>query len=43
MFDSEGSIPPMVDNKAFCCEGKLCNTSSVDMAHGAWVRSSTIL
>ena len=34
-LDFEGSIPPMVDRKDFHYEGKLCNTSRANMAHGA--------
>jgi hypothetical protein len=43
MFNSEGSIHPMVDRKIFFYEGQLCNTSSVEMEHGVWSISSTIL
>ena len=32
---SEGSNPPMALNKVFYCMEQLCNTSNVDIAHGA--------
>jgi hypothetical protein len=41
-LDFEGSTPPITDNKYFFV-GKLWRTSKVDMAHGAWAKSSTIL
>jgi hypothetical protein len=33
--DSEGSTPPIADNKDFCCVGKLWRTSREDMAQGS--------
>jgi len=35
MFESEGSISSMANNKAFSCEGKLCNTLITEMVHGS--------
>ena len=39
----EGSTPPIADNEAFFCVGKLYKTSKADMAQGACARSSTRL
>jgi hypothetical protein len=43
MLDLERLIPPMAGRKDFRCKGQLYNTLNLDMAHGSWMRSSTIL
>ena len=40
---SEGSTAPMVDNRAFRCEGHDWRSSSVEMAVGDCAKSSTML
>jgi hypothetical protein len=37
-----GSSPLMIDNSSFHCTWHVCKNSKVDIAHGAWDRSSAM-